>query len=873
MKYINVFIGSSFVLMKERRAICDSIRRLNDKCLPDGVRLKLRIWEDFNIGFSGKHKQQEYIDEMVLPSDVCIFLFSHRVGKYTRMELEAKLKQNRDAVSCFRLPLNGRYADEVGEELKALSCGYADVPDRNALCGIIEELLSGNITRQKNTESKSEGIDTLYFYTTIPDDLSKIRTGIGTAFIDLDDATMDEWGLHCQLHPQRQMALLDKTDHYIPIFKSCVSDDDLQELKTGLEKTVDESQRLRRTTVFDMGNIGKAERKVQNLLDKYGIFTDKIRELDSLKWKVEKWIRAERKKLLSATSSRLGVVDGQIAVNGRKVVPLHAIDESQSVSAAFAALSKSEKDVSDAIAANENDRTIDLLVNEQNKNKSILALTLEKSLNDWTSSVEIYDKDAKAAFDECLQMEKQVGAIVAKPVVDDVTGLKLLMREWERKEQQLVDDKQLPPLRLLATQLYAVGVYDTYISEGVAQPAEEDGLYERIVANADEYAIMDVSVERMRMNLANMYSRLEKYKEAKSLYRKAIENLQEQRDDSSIVARSVTYVFMQLFQLEQQHGTKDGIGCVLAEFEKHVNSLDISNEKSLVDQCMYVTAVLMAIDIEDDSKAGVVEWAESLFGEAEGKLHLVVDDYEYDDVFVFLPNMIARYYIDHFGQTGKEESTRWLSRAEALLKTAIGNAVKMTTADYGRSLFLQGELYDQLGFLYARIPAFYEATFKAYGLSVGIKKRLFAMNGEKSYETAIAHVLVNYAAAELAVVENADRLSIACDLKIAPLSHVQEALDIYSRHTNVAEAELGYYEALQLRGTIYHQMFKLKPQAVTLYNKAMKDLFLCWCWNKDHPDNSYRMVFIQYSGEILREYNFITPEEFELVKADCENRI
>ena len=104
MQTLNIFLGSSFKMMRTRKRIGDTVRVLNDKYINQDLHIKLNIWEDYTIGYSGKHKQQEYIDEMVLPSEICIFLFSHRVGKFTEMELEAKLQQNALAVSCFRMP-------------------------------------------------------------------------------------------------------------------------------------------------------------------------------------------------------------------------------------------------------------------------------------------------------------------------------------------------------------------------------------------------------------------------------------------------------------------------------------------------------------------------------------------------------------------------------------------------------------------------------------------------------------------------------------------------------------------------------------------------------------------------------------------------
>lgn len=56
MQVVNIFLGSSFRLMSIRSLIGDSIRKINDQWIKTGVQIKLHIWEDFIIGYSGKHK-------------------------------------------------------------------------------------------------------------------------------------------------------------------------------------------------------------------------------------------------------------------------------------------------------------------------------------------------------------------------------------------------------------------------------------------------------------------------------------------------------------------------------------------------------------------------------------------------------------------------------------------------------------------------------------------------------------------------------------------------------------------------------------------------------------------------------------------------
>ena len=103
MQTINVFLGSSFRLMNYRKKLGETARTLNEKWLSKGVRIHLFKWEDFRSEYRGKGKQEEYIDEMVLQSEICIFLFSDSIGKFTKRELEAKLIQNPNAVHAYRV--------------------------------------------------------------------------------------------------------------------------------------------------------------------------------------------------------------------------------------------------------------------------------------------------------------------------------------------------------------------------------------------------------------------------------------------------------------------------------------------------------------------------------------------------------------------------------------------------------------------------------------------------------------------------------------------------------------------------------------------------------------------------------------------------
>ena len=139
-----------------------------------------------------------------------------------------------------------------------------DVQHDDELCqhivNIVEDFIKNN-RRQLKLEHK---LETLYFYTTIPSDIPNIRTDVGTMIRDLDDSTIDDWGIHCVLHPRSNKALLDETDHYMPILCKDIDDNEFDELCVGREKAADENHRLKRMTVFDMGNIHDDNSRVRD---------------------------------------------------------------------------------------------------------------------------------------------------------------------------------------------------------------------------------------------------------------------------------------------------------------------------------------------------------------------------------------------------------------------------------------------------------------------------------------------------------------------------------------------------------------------------------------------------------------------------------
>lgn len=88
MKTIKVFLASSIdELRKDRAAVGDFFRLLDDGYIEYGIHFNLVKCENYDTAISCEGKQSEY-DNEIADSEFCFFLFANQVGDYTKHELE-----------------------------------------------------------------------------------------------------------------------------------------------------------------------------------------------------------------------------------------------------------------------------------------------------------------------------------------------------------------------------------------------------------------------------------------------------------------------------------------------------------------------------------------------------------------------------------------------------------------------------------------------------------------------------------------------------------------------------------------------------------------------------------------------------------------
>ena len=884
---ISVFIGSSFREMPYRKRIGNRIRQLNDVWEQKGVRIYLKQWEDFRVQYRGKSKQQEYIDELVLPSDICIFFFGERIGKFTERELDACLAAKK-MVYCYRVPAkDGTWHDDICSKLTSkgitpMDCATVDVFTDDAIAKIVDYINSHHLASNKPIAAMA----VKWLYTTIPDDNKDRQDEFGTIVRNVDDQSEMFLGIRCKLHEMRQIHLLEDTDHYAPYCKKVVSDKDLEEIHRGLELLDDKGKRLKDFTFFVTkdSKIHENNAAIKSLLEPRELFTCKVKDTDTIRWKLFSWLMGERNIMLNMATSGVSLQNNYLLWNGSPIVSIKTLDPTGK---AFA-LSVQKDAISRQLVGNHGLDHVQRkrLQAELHEMEAILWLHVTNCVNKWIlnemtdkvqSELEQGDMDGikrasavieeqylvaeeqrKSAIDNWRKLlstlDAQITQIEAAMGGENAVQLKNLLEQKEAILRNLVQAGAAEPLQLMSTQLYLVGLYDTFIYRH-QQPKEEDELYLRVINDADRFELNDANVEMMRMNYGNSFNRQEKYGDALKHYRKAEENIERMKGDGWLLRRYRTTIYAMIFHTYREMGNIEGMNRILPKMKAHVDDCMSRNENIfLADKAIYMGALLCGEGRYDGNEKALNE-AVRVFDLVEKRLQMEPTDQWFADIYCFLPNQIAGCYIDQ---------RKYNNTVLHHLKRALYYATRLMQINRKDGLFHCGEILHQMGFFYYnRGLNDWQLAEKCYMDSLHCKKELMSDGDSFEHERSYAQTLVNLGAVEVSMLDIASQLAsqgvtIFPHPKYNPIEFATIALSIYKKHLNKesVNSEQNYYEALQLLGTAYYYDGKLHHND-SLISKSIPLLQECWQWNLSHPTNTYRDRFKAHSYTILKELGII----------------
>ena len=451
-------------------------------------------------------------------------------------------------------------------------------------------------------------------------------------------------------------------------------------------------------------------------------------------------------------------------------------------------------------------------------------------------------------------LDVQIAQIETSLSCENAEQMKSLLEQKEGILRNLVQADSAEPQQLLGTQLYLVGLYDTFIYRH-QQPKEEDELYLRVINDADRFGLNDANVEMMRMNYGNSINRQEKYVEALKHYRKAEENIERMEGEGWLLRRYRTTIYAMIFHTYREMGNIEGMSRILPKMKAHVDDCMSRNENIfLADKAIYMGALLCGEGRYDGNEKALNE-AVRVFDLVEKRLQMEPTDQWFADIYCFLPNQIAGYCIDQ----GKYNNT-----VLHYLKRALYYATRLMQINRKDGLFHCGEILHQMGFFYYnRGLNDWQLAEKCYMDSLHCKKELMSDGDSFEHERSYAQTLVNLGAVEVSMLDIASQLAsqgvtIFPHPKYNPVEFATIALSIYKKHLNKesVNSEQNYYEALQLLGTAYYYDGKLHHND-SLISKSIPLLQECWQWNLSHPTNTYRDRFKAHSYTILKELSII----------------
>lgn len=633
--------------MDYRKCIGNRIRQLNDVWEPKGVRIYLKQWEDFKVQYTGKSKQLEYIDELVLPSDICVFFFSDRIGMFTERELDTRLNAKKGGVYCYRVPgRKGKLWQSIVDELQAKELTAIDAMNpidfADDVCSKIDRYITSSNMGNGNTVSSMEA---KWLYTTIPDDNKDKRDEFGTTVRDVDDMSERFLGIRCKLHEEHKMNLLGQTDHYVAYCKEMTSTGDLEEMKRALE-LLDEKKKLKDITFFvtPKSSIFKTNAEVKELLEARELFTCTVRGADTIRWKLFTWLMREKQMLMSMATPGISMTANHLCWDGSPIVSMATLDPSGS---AQSLAMKRDVILKRMNAKGTSDIMRMKLMAEKGEIEAKLWLRVSTCVNQWILSeaeqkaqaglkqgdfedvglasrvaeaqIEAAEEQKQAAIHTLIRLVGQLNTqIKSEEETFRKSGtadkMKSLLEQKEDVLRKLVRAGAAEPQHLLGTQLYLVGLHDTYLHSH-RYTEEEDELYLRIISDADSFHILDMNVERMRMNYGNSFNRKEQYSEAMKYYRKAEENIECIENEGWLLQRIRTYVYNIIFHTYRERGDKEQMERSLQKMKKHVDHCMGLSEMFLVDKAVYMAALLTTDSVRTAGNDQAIREAFDVFRE------------------------------------------------------------------------------------------------------------------------------------------------------------------------------------------------------------------------------------------------------------------
>ena len=892
MATIKVFLGTSASLMKMRVAIGDAVRQLSQQMEGQGVTVELLCWEDYKAEFTGDSKQLEYDRDLVLQSDIVFTVFKDKVGEYTKHELEVA-KRDRKRIFCYTL--RDKKQAKVEEVLTAMGVtSFQKDSQAEVIDSIVAEITNYAESYKGQSDMSSAYKNKVWFYATIPDDMKGYRTPFGNMMRSVDMTARHYLGTHCLLHPYSTPDNIERTNHYVALFKNVASPDDVIELQTAV--AVCDAKKLEAISVFQQkpDRLDKKQgvkydirancEAVRQIVDSRTIFTIGMQSLDRVRLQVLLWCL--RKHSLSVTQdiTPFSCQDGHVTFYGMPVADIASIEELKTL----LPLSEEEETLSTELADMGKTHSVEIRKKSMRLRvlRAELLAKLTIALDTLMNPIEAaddYDSAEPVDCDDILMAEQTE--------FDAIETLSASSKErWKQDESRLrqrreylqenagTDTSLLIELRqvqdtllqvtanlakigaitqmeLLSEQIHAVAVYDTYLVDKIQ--CDIDPLYLQVIQTADNIGYTDPVIENMRLNWANAYLRRLQYQEGVEHLETAVAHYGRFEDDSVFVRLSICHLYMTTidtyFALDFR---SPRIKELLTTFAESVKRWEKSGDQEIYVYRAVLACANLRVIYGTDFYPDIIVAAEKAFDEAVTKGRLSPSDQYFGDVMCYLPNTISAYYLDRFDDFDPDEKASAFDKILYYTGKQIENADQLSRYDMMGSEEHLGKGYHHLGFLYAhyddaanlcKAESYYQEAIK-------YRKGIFEQTDSPTDEEALAETYVNMGGVLLTMCEKGIK---TINLDMSPIHFAKLAITIYSKYmeNGGVDASMRYYQALQLYASSIYMLNRYEAEKVSKDN-VLSLLRACLSWSRSTPGNGYKHIFEGVSGVILKQENW-----------------
>lgn len=893
MDILQIFLGSSFLLREQRVLIGDEIRKLSARWECRGVRIRLNCWEDFAPEYIGTSKQEEYNGFLVRPSQIFVALLGNRIGYYTEREIDTALKViSRDNVHCICMPEKATPEEYYNVNNQLLEKGitplnvYNDKQLIERLTQLIEQYIEVNYSKDCSQSDFTSSSGNAGIYATIAEDVHNAgvvtREQFGNMIRSLDDRLEEDFGKRCYLYPYGVTNNISQADYYLSLLKDSYSDSEKAELFQAFKERPQQHKPIC-TFIKQGGKITSNHTELQELLRTTEAFSCEFETLDTIKLTLFFHLYKTQSTYINESEKEFMLKDGRIYFLGNYLADVSGLKNSETLNMLGKELASIDAQLRVPCARRSDLWNRRTSLEAQITQKMLLALNdfllQERRLSHYDASEDIdYDLAEQACRDEDNACSAYVEYNVQQKLerINKIVNHVEYIRQFDDSLSEIgkalcalyvnvesLARMPLPsPIEFLQTLFYMISLNDTY--EIYHQPNfDEDTLYGLIVSVADKYEVISPKVEMIRINYANSYSRKLQHLAANKYYLQAVENM-ERFDDSTQyiryrICRAYTSAIEHLMEVSIH---TENVYRLLEAYRKKIATWSESGTPYYIGEGMYWASRLKCLS-EGDNLEELIHKAELAYENVLKYSPLSPEHHSYDDVYCYLPNSIAAFYIDNSPISALQQGRPAFEKVIKYSEIEFANAKRLDEIDEFHAKVYIAKAKHQLGFLYTKqLNLFlWSKVLPLYREAYRIRKDFFAMTENPSDETEIAETATNIGGFIYQVIDNlkiVQRTPLWNEVKDFVLankfSFADEALDIYSRHITWGEEEkeMNYYKALQLKGSLLYVCAEQSFSDGDI-KEGLRLMRQAYEWNKLHPLNGYRNTFESISGEYLKK--------------------